>query len=59
MSEGAPESDAPVLRLLRPSVRRLAADPLADIRNVRRIERVIARGAAHTPEALLAGLPKS
>ena len=37
----------------------LAADPLADIRNVRRIERVIARGVAHTPEALLAGLPKS
>src|SRR6059036_3869047 len=32
----------------------LAADPLADIRNVRRIERVIARGVAHTPEALLA-----
>src|SRR5438094_8337746 len=37
----------------------LAADPPADIRNVRRIERVIARGVAHTPEALLAGLPKS
>jgi imidazolonepropionase-like amidohydrolase len=36
----------------------LAADPLADIRNVRRIDRVIARGIAHTPEALLAGLPK-
>src|SRR5438093_1566372 len=37
----------------------LAADPVADIRNLRRIERVIARGVAHTPEALLAGLPKS
>jgi imidazolonepropionase-like amidohydrolase len=37
----------------------LAADPIADIRNVRQIERVIARGVAHSPEALLAGLPKS
>ncbi len=31
----------------------LAADPLADIRNVARIERVIARGAIHEPEELL------
>ena len=30
----------------------LSADPLADIRNVRRIERVIARGRAYEPEAL-------
>ena len=37
----------------------LAADPVADIRNVRRIEQVIARGVAYTPEALLAGLPTS
>src|SRR5439155_22662581 len=36
----------------------LAADPLAGIRNVRRIERVIARGVAPTPDALLPGLPK-
>jgi imidazolonepropionase-like amidohydrolase len=32
----------------------LGADPLADIGNVRRIERVIARGVAHEPESLLA-----
>jgi imidazolonepropionase-like amidohydrolase len=31
----------------------LAADPLADIRNVRRIERVIAGGRVYEPEALL------
>ncbi len=31
----------------------LAADPLADIRNVRKIERVIARGVAHEPARLL------
>jgi imidazolonepropionase-like amidohydrolase len=31
----------------------LDADPLADIRNVRRIERVIARGRIHEPEKLL------
>jgi hypothetical protein len=31
----------------------LAADPLADIRNTRRIERVIARGVAHEPGRLL------
>ncbi|MBM3221705.1 MAG: amidohydrolase family protein [Candidatus Rokubacteria bacterium] len=31
----------------------LGADPLADIRNVRRIERVIARGRVHEPQALL------
>jgi len=31
----------------------LGADPLADIRNVRRIERVIARGRVYEPEALL------
>ena len=37
----------------------LAADPIADIRNVRRIERVIARGVAHTPAELLSALPKS
>jgi imidazolonepropionase-like amidohydrolase len=37
----------------------LAADPIADIRNVRRIERVIVRGVASAPETLLAGLPKS
>jgi imidazolonepropionase-like amidohydrolase len=34
----------------------LAANPLADIRNVGRIERVIARGAVHTPDTLLQGL---
>jgi len=34
----------------------LAANPLADIRNVGRIERVIARGAVHAPDALLQGL---
>ena len=33
----------------------LAADPLADIRNVGRIERVIARGVVHEPEKLLRG----
>ena len=33
----------------------LAADPLADIRNVGRIERVIARGVAYEPETLLRG----
>jgi len=32
---------------------------IADIRNVRRIERVIVRGVASAPETLLAGLPKS
>ena len=37
----------------------LAADPIADIRNVRQIERVIARGVAHTPAELLSALPKS
>ena len=31
----------------------LDADPLADIRNVRRIEHVIARGRVHEPETLL------
>jgi hypothetical protein len=34
----------------------LTADPLADIRNVGRIERVIARGVVYEPETLLAGL---
>jgi len=34
----------------------LAADPLADIRNVGRIERVICRGVVHEPEKLLGGL---
>jgi imidazolonepropionase-like amidohydrolase len=34
----------------------LSADPLADIRNVGRIERVIARGVVYQPEALLGGL---
>jgi imidazolonepropionase-like amidohydrolase len=34
----------------------LAANPLADIRNVGRIERVIARGAVHAPDTLLQGL---
>src|SRR6267142_1615862 len=33
----------------------LTADPLADIRNVRRIERVIARGVVYEPETLLRG----
>jgi len=33
----------------------LAADPLADIRNVGRIERVIARGVVHEPAKLLRG----
>ena len=31
----------------------LGADPLADIRNVRRIERVIARGRVYDPETVL------
>jgi len=31
----------------------LAADPLADIRNVRRIERVVARGRVYEPQRLL------
>ena len=31
----------------------LGADPLADIRNVRRIERVVARGSVYEPEELL------
>jgi imidazolonepropionase-like amidohydrolase len=34
----------------------LTADPLADIRNVGQIERVIARGVVYEPETLLAGL---
>jgi imidazolonepropionase-like amidohydrolase len=34
----------------------LAADPLADIRNIRRIDRVIARGRVHEPAALLESL---
>ena len=33
----------------------LAADPLADIRNIRRIDHVIARGALHDPAALRRG----
>jgi imidazolonepropionase-like amidohydrolase len=33
----------------------LGADPLADIRNVARIERVIARGITYEPEKLLRG----
>jgi imidazolonepropionase-like amidohydrolase len=33
----------------------LSADPLADIRNIRRIERVMARGIVYEPDALLAG----
>ena len=37
----------------------LSADPLADIRNVRRIERVIARGESHEPAALLDSLRRS
>lgn len=37
----------------------LAADPLADIRNTRRIERVIARGEVLTPDEILAGLARS
>jgi imidazolonepropionase-like amidohydrolase len=32
----------------------LAADPLADIRHTRRIERVIARGVVHDPAELIA-----
>jgi imidazolonepropionase-like amidohydrolase len=34
----------------------LTADPLADIRNVGRIERVIARGAVYEPDKLLQGV---
>ena len=34
----------------------LSADPLADIRNVRKIERVIARGTIHEPAHLLEAL---
>ena len=34
----------------------LTADPLADIRNIGRIERVIARGAVYEPDQLLRGL---
>src|SRR5207245_950444 len=34
----------------------LTADPLADIRNIRRIEQVIARGAVYGPDKLLRGL---
>ena len=34
----------------------LGADPLADIRNIGRIERVVARGAPYEPEQLLRGL---
>jgi imidazolonepropionase-like amidohydrolase len=34
----------------------LTADPLADIRNTRRVERVIARGVVYEPERLLASL---
>jgi imidazolonepropionase-like amidohydrolase len=37
----------------------LTADPLADIRNIRRIERVIARGVVHDPDTLLEGLRTS
>ena len=37
----------------------LDADPCADIRNVRRIDRVIARGVVYEPDALLAGLRAS
>jgi imidazolonepropionase-like amidohydrolase len=37
----------------------LTADPLADIRNIRRIERVMARGVVYEPDALLAGLSRS
>ena len=37
----------------------LTADPLADIRNIRRIERVIARGAVYEPDSLLAGLSRT
>jgi imidazolonepropionase-like amidohydrolase len=37
----------------------LGADPLADIRNVRTIERVIARGVAYEPDALLGRLRSS
>ena len=34
----------------------LTADPLADIRNIARIERVIARGVIYEPDRLLSGL---
>jgi len=37
----------------------LAADPLVDIRNIRRIERVIARGVVHEPDRLLERLRTS
>jgi imidazolonepropionase-like amidohydrolase len=37
----------------------LAADPRADIRNIRRIERVIAGGVVHDPDSLLKGLRTS
>jgi hypothetical protein len=36
----------------------LTADPLADIRNVRRIERVMAGGVVYEPDTLLAGLSR-
>jgi imidazolonepropionase-like amidohydrolase len=36
----------------------LDADPLADIKNTRRIDRVIARGVPHSPEEILAGLSR-
>lgn len=35
----------------------LTADPLADIRNIHRIEQVIARGVAHDPSSVLSGAP--
>jgi imidazolonepropionase-like amidohydrolase len=35
----------------------LTADPLADIRNTRHIERVIARGIPYSPEEILSALP--
>lgn len=37
----------------------LRADPLADIRNTRAIERVIARGAVYDPETILASLRRA
>jgi imidazolonepropionase-like amidohydrolase len=37
----------------------LSADPLADIRNTRRIERVIAGGVPHSPDDILSGLTRS
>src|SRR5207247_7392533 len=36
----------------------LTADPLADIRNIRRIERVMARGVVFEPGTLMAGLSR-